>query len=302
MLPAVITVFFLCVMLLVVVNLIFSSWRKRKRSQLAPATEKQNVSDPTNSRVTVVLQMLDSVAIGGEAPGALVPLSPSWYTRRRTLVSLGLLLMLLVALFVQGGFAGGTLQDLSKGFGFNFLSYSQPTDIHPASHPLPDTASVRLVQLDSAARNQYNNDYEWHVWSYSSCSGFAMVMVMNAYGRHLIVGDVLEEELKLGVWNVQMGLLRDEGISLTAAYFGFNADLSHARTLDELILLSNKGSPIIVSVRDNYYFPGGHLFVVRGGDSQSVYIADSSPANFTRMTHAMFLGMWTGFSAILTPR
>src|SRR5438445_1185145 len=137
MLPAVITVFFLCVMLLVVVNLTFSSWRKRKRSQFASEAEKQNVSNSPNNRVTVVLQMLDSVAIGGEGP--LVPLSPSWYTRRRTLVSLGLLVMLLLALFVQGGFAGGTLEDLSKGLGFNFSSYSQPTDIHPASHQFPDT-------------------------------------------------------------------------------------------------------------------------------------------------------------------
>lgn len=51
----------------------------------------------------------------------------------------------------------------------------------------------------------------------------------------------------------------------------------------------------------SYYFPGGHIFVVRGGDSQYVYIADSSPGNFQRMTHAQFLGMWQRFSAILTP-
>jgi ABC-type bacteriocin/lantibiotic exporter with double-glycine peptidase domain len=129
-----------------------------------------------------------------------------------------------------------------------------------------------------------------------------MEEVMDSYGRHLIAADILQEELNLGVWSVYGGLLREDGIALTAAYFGFNASLSHARTLDDVISLSNKGFPVIVSVRDSFYYPGGHLFVIRGGDSSYVYIADSSPANFQRMTHAMFSGMWQGFSAVLTPR
>ena len=126
---------------------------------------------------------------------------------------------------------------------------------------------------------------------------------MNAYGRNLIAADVLQVELNFGVWSPYAGLLRDEGIAMAANYFGFNTDASHARTLQDLITISNKGAPVIVSGRDGRYFPGGHIFVVRGGDSQYVYIADSSPANFTRMTYAMFLGMWQprSFSAVLTP-
>ena len=125
---------------------------------------------------------------------------------------------------------------------------------------------------------------------------------MDAYGRNLIAADVLQVELNFGVWNAYAGLLRNDGIAMTANYFGFNTDASTSRTLQDLITISDKGFPIIVSVRDSYYFPTGHIFVVRGGDSQYVYIADSSPADFQRMSHAMFLGMWQGFSAILTPR
>jgi hypothetical protein len=226
----------------------------------------------------------------------------SWYTRRRILVSLGLLLMALLALVVQGGLAGETLQDVARNMSLSIVSYSSASDVELAAQPLPSTPSMHLVRLDSTLRSQYHTDYEWQVWSYSSCSGMAMAMVMNAYGRHLIAADVLEEELKLGVWNVSLGLLREDGIALTAAHFGFNASLSHALTLQDILDLSNKGEPVIVSVRDSYYFPNGHILVVRGGDSQYVYLADSSPANFQRMTHSMFLGMWQGFSAVLTPQ
>ena len=92
-------------------------------------------------------------------------------------------------------------------------------------------------------------------------------------------------------------MLREEGIALTAAHYGFDASLSHARGLQDILALSNSGKPVIVGVR---YYPGGHIFVVRGGDNQNVYIADSSRANFQHMSYSMFLGMWQGFSAVLT--
>lgn len=305
MLSAVIMVLLLCVMLVIVGNIIFSALRGRERQMLARAN--QEPTQPLNSRVTVVLQLQDGTLVGVEkpAPAPTLTLPSSWYSRHRKILSVGLLLMLLLALFVQSALADGTLQNLGRGIGISFLSYSQPIDIEPVAHPAPSsgsTASMRLVRVDSAARNQYYSDYQWQVWSYSSCSGIAMEMVMNAYGRNLIAADVLQVELNLGVWNVYEGLLRDDGIAMTANYFGFNTEASYSLTLQDLITISNKGFPIIVSVRDNYYFPPGHLFVVRGGDSQYVYIADSSPDNFQRMTYAMFLGMWHGFSAILTPR
>jgi len=210
--------------------------------------------------------------------------------------------MLGLALSIQNGLADGTLHTITKNLNITIFQSSQPQTVQLATHRAPLTPSSQLARIDSAARNQYHTDYQWQVWAYSSCSGIAMQMVMNAHGRHLIAADVLEVEDRLGVWNVNLGLLRDDGIALTADHFGFDASLSHSQTVQEVVAIANKGRPVIVSVRDSSYFPGGHLFVIHGGDGGSVYIADSSPANFTRMTHGRFAGMWQGFSAVLTPR
>lgn len=265
MLSIVVTALLLCVMLLLIASFVVGALREQARSH------------------------------------SVSSLPSAWYTRRRILISPGFLVMFLLALFAQGALADGTLQNLSKNFNFFSQFQAQSTSVYTPVQPLPDTASTRIVRVDSAARDQYDSDYQWHTWSYSSCSGIAMEEVMNAYGKHLIAADVLQEELNLGVWSVSLGLLREQGITMTASYYGFNTDASHARTLQDIINIANKGFPVIVSVRDSYYFPGGHIFVVRGGDSQSVSIVDSSPANFQHMTYAMFLGMWQGFSAILTP-
>ena len=231
------------------------------------------------------------------------------YAHRRMLVSLGLLIMIFLTFFVQTRLTDDAMENLGKSL--SFLTFSQPADSYSESidgHTTSSsdganlTASQRLIRVDSADRSQYYTNYQSQVWAYSSCSGIAMEMVMNAYGRHLIAADVLQVELNLGVWSVYGGLLRNDGIALTASYFGFNTYSSDSMSLQTLINAANRGTPVIVDVRDSYYFPGGHFFVVRGGDSQYVYIADSSPANFQRMTHAELLGMWQGFGAILTPR
>nr|BBH95674.1 hypothetical protein KTA_38730 [Thermogemmatispora argillosa] len=282
------------------------AWRLYRRSRQARITqnrsavaayEEQQVSAilPTREGVLVSLQKAESL------PGFVLP--PVWYRRWRMVVSLVLLLMLGLALASQGGIVRDTFRSLTATF--SFFSASSTMDLQTAPHPLPDTASARIVRVDSASRSQYYTDYQWQVWSYSSCSGIALEEVMNAYGRHLIAADVLQVELQLGVWDVQLGLLREEGIAMTANYFGFNASLSHTRTLQDIISIANNGTPVIVSIRDSYYFPGGHIFVIRGGDSQYVYTVDSSPANFTRMTYAMFTAMWranNNFSAVVTPR
>jgi hypothetical protein len=314
MLSTIVTVLLLAVMLLIITSLIIGAWHEYRRHKRTLQLRAQASTQPLKQHITTTLPLQNTISIGVERPNPLpvFTLPSSWYTRRRSLVSLGFLMMIVLTLFVQDALADGTLQHLSNGLNLSFLSYSQPqaNSLEPASPLAPTpppapptpTASQRLVRVDSGAVNQYATAYEHDVWEYSSCSGIAMEMVMNAYGRHLIASDVLQVELNLGVWNVQLGLLREEGIAMTAAYFGFNANLSHSRTLQDIIAISNKGTPVIVSVRDSYYFPGGHLMVVRGGDNHYVYLTDSSPANFQRMSYSMFLGMWSTFSAILTPR
>jgi hypothetical protein len=303
MLSTLVTAALVCIMLSLVARLLFKALREHRRLR-TQTTQTRLPAHPLDQHVTVVLHMQDGIVVDIEkpVPPPVLTLPSSWYSHHRTLVSLGLILMLLLAFLIQGGFAGEALLNLTKSL--DLLGFSQGTKVQTAAQLAPLTVSQRLIRLDSGARDQYLTNYQWSVWAYSSCSGFAMAEVMNAYGRHLIAADVLQVELNLSVWSVSSGLLRDEGISMTANYFGFNASLSYSRTLQDLITIGNKGTPIIVSVRDSYYFPGGHILVVRGGDSQYVYVADSSPANFTRMTYAMFLGMWQprNFSAILTPR
>jgi hypothetical protein len=304
MTSAIVTTLLLVVMLSIIFGLVFSAWReyrrhKRKHAPLALP------SHPLDRHVTAVLHVHEGVVVTVEQPAPKFTLSSSWYARRRTLVSLGFLVMMALALLMQGGLSENPIQNITQGMGFSFLgpkSAANNSDVQASSHVVQGTASMRVVRLDSAARDQYYTDYQWQVWSYSSCSGMAMATVMNAYGHNVIAADVLQKELNLGVWSVQLGLLREDGIAMTAATYGFATSAGHTRSLQDIINVSNNGAPVIVSIRDATYFPGGHIFVIRGGDSQDVYTADSSPENFTRMSRATFQGMWSGFSAVLTPQ
>src|SRR2546429_7135663 len=47
-------------------------------------------------------------------------------------------------------------------------------DLSTSSLPLDGSASSRIIRIDSAIRGQYYTDYQWQVWSYSSCSGISM--------------------------------------------------------------------------------------------------------------------------------
>ena len=304
MLSVIITTLLLGVMLLIITTFLIGARRAYSRHRQRLATQLSLPAHLLDRHVTAILHLHEGNIVAIEEPASAFTLPPDWYSRRRTLVSLGFLIMLVLTLFVQTTLGEGPIQSISHDLNLTFQAYTQPADVRPATQyqTLPLTASLRLQRINSAQRDQYYSDYQWQVWSYSSCSGIAMEMVMNAYGRHLIAADVLQKELALGVWDVQLGLLREQGIAMTAATYGFTTDASHTRTVQDLVNIANQGSPIIVGVRDSVYYPGGHIFVVRGGDSQYVYIADSSPANFQRMPYAMFSGMWQGFSAILKPQ
>jgi len=173
MLSAVITALLLVLMIAIVTSFVLSGWREQVR-------HKKMFLQQT-SAVTYPLPHL-------EKPTYIPPISlpTSWYSRRRTLVSLGFLVMMLLALFLQDGLTEGGLRTLSKGISTTFLNASHGSDIQTTAHvtnpPLPGTASARLIRIDSASRAQYRTDYQWQVWSYSSCSGIAMTMVMNSYG------------------------------------------------------------------------------------------------------------------------
>lgn len=293
---AAITALLLGVMLLIIASFVIGALQAHRRHMRSLAAAPQGPANLLDTHVTMVVHMQEGVVVGVEKPQLLstFTLPSSWYSGYRSLVSLGFLIMVLLTLFVQSGLADGALKDLSQSF--SILSNYQTADIRPPAHPQPLTASMRIVRVDSAVRNQYYTNYQWQVWSYASCSGISMEEVMNAYGRHLIAADVLQVESNMGVWNTYEGLTGGEpGIARVANYFGFKADPHPPRTLSDLINVTNKGFPVIVGIP-------GHILVVRGGDSNYVYLVDSAPANRTIMTHAAFLSIWDNFSVLLTPQ
>ncbi len=301
MLSAVITALLFIVMLLIVASFVIGALREHQRhlqSQTAQVRSSSQFKAP-KQQVTAVLQFQDGTVVGLEKSHSPfhISLPTSWYRRRRTIVSFGLLLMVLLTLFAQSGLADGALQGLKRGIALlDFTQHTSGFDLSTSTLPLEGTASSRIIRVDSADRGQYYSDYQWQVWSYSSCSGISMEEVMNAYGRHLIATDVLQVESDLGVWDTYNGLIGGEpSIAKVASYFGFRAVPNPPRTVQDLIAVANKGFPVIVGVP-------GHILVVRGGDSNNVYLVDSAPADRTIMSRAQFANWWDNFSVELLPR
>ena len=291
MLSTIITVLLVCVMLSIIVGFMASAVRLHKR-------HKRSLHAQAQTSALVITPTL--AALNGSFPNTLqpVPASPlpvSWFRHRRTLISAALLVMAVLTLFMQSGLADGALQKLANSFGINPYQHLASFDINTSLPPIPFSATANVVHVDSAARNQYYSDYQWQTWSYSSCSGISMEMVINAYGNNYIAADFLQKEAALGVWNLYAGLTGGEpGIAQTASYFGFKALPNPPRTLQDLMYTVNKGYPVIVG-------NPGHIMVVRGADNTYIYVADSSPANRTAMTHAQFLAWWDGFTVVLVP-
>jgi len=306
MLSAVITALLFVVMLLIVASFVIGALRERQRHLQSQAAQKQSSSQfkaPTqfkapSQQVTAVLQFHDGSVVGLEKSHSPfhIAFPTSWYRRRRTVVSFGLLLMVVITLFTQSGLADGALQGLKQGIALlDFTQHTSAFDLSTSTLPLDGTASSRIQRVDSADRGQYYSDYQLQVWSYSSCSGISMEEVMDAYGRHLIAADVLQEEMDLGVWDTYDGLTGGEaGIAKTASYFGFRAVPNPPRTVQDLVAVANKGFPVIVGVP-------GHILVVRGGDSNNVYLVDSAPADRTIMSRVQFASWWDNFSVELLP-
>lgn len=303
--PAIITAVLLTVMLLTVSSFVFSAWLAH-RKHMRELKEQQADLGTTTGRMMVVVQLLDGSMVGVENPlpaqvtnklQAVVPsahLSHSWYNRQRTVVSLGLLVMLLIGVSIQTGVAGDVFHTLTQGL---TLSGSQVygANLQASFQSIPFSASARITRVDSALRNQYYTDYQYQVWSYSSCSGISLEEVMNSYGRHYIAADVLQVEQNMGIWDSYNGLTGGEpGMARAAAYFGFHTSPHPPRTLQDLILTANKGFPVIIG-------SPGHIMVVKGGDANYVYVVDSAPANRTVMTHAQFMNFWDGFSVLVMP-
>ena len=170
-----------------------------------------------------------------------------------------------------------------------------------ASLPAPAASPVaaHVVRLSQFDRAQYASDQQYATWRYSACSATSMTVALDVLGGHYRIADVLAVEIRLGEITPQLGLLEEQGIARTVQAFGFQADLSHARTLAQVIALAHHGVPVIVSFPPSRW-RGGHLLVVTDGDDSTVSLADSSTYNLHVLSYAKFLAWWGGFSAAIS--
>jgi len=160
---------------------------------------------------------------------------------------------------------------------------------------------VRVSQVDPA---QYKTSQEFDTWWPSACSAASMTEVINAYNSNhsrYRVTDILNVEAGLHQITPELGLLSPTGIDQTVAQFGFKATHLKKPSVDDMITIARNGNPVIVNFPPQLW-PGGHLLVLRGGDKNSVYLADSSKLNMQVMARSTFLKYWIGFGVVVVPK
>jgi hypothetical protein len=163
-------------------------------------------------------------------------------------------------------------------------------------------ASKSVVRLAQADPKQYSSQNEHDQWADSACSAAAMTEIINAYGHSYRITDILKVEAGLHEITPDLGLLEAKGIDRTMGQFGFKMVPLQPATLDNAIAVADQGHPIIVSFTNSGYWPGGHILVLRGGDTQNVDLADSSRLNETVVSRNQFLQWWNGFTALAIPQ
>ncbi len=161
-------------------------------------------------------------------------------------------------------------------------------------------ASKDLIRVGQMDANQYGSPQEYSTWAASACSATSMTEVINSYGHHYRITDILSVESHLNEISPELGLLEPTGIDHTVAQFGFKTVPLDKTDLDGVIAVANHGHPVIVGFPPNRW-AGGHILVVRGGGKDSVYLADSSQFNMTVLPRAKFLKYWGGFAVVPVP-
>ena len=157
---------------------------------------------------------------------------------------------------------------------------------------------VRIYQLDPT---QYHNQQDYDTWAMSTCSAAAMTEVINAYGHHYRLADILKVEAGLNQITPDLGLLQPTGIDKTVVQFGFKATWLVKPSLDDMLRVANTGRPVIIGFPPDRW-QGGHVIVALGGDKDHVYVADSSRLNMRVLTRAKFLQYWAGFAVVVEPK
>lgn len=187
------------------------------------------------------------------------------------------------------------LIDTSSWTGYTAWGYLRPA----LPTGTPASAVVRINQLDPA---QYASPAEWQTWAYAACSAAAMTEVLDAYGWHLRVQNVLAVERAHGDITPELGLVADSGIADTLGQFGLHTSWGEHWSLAQLVATANRGTPVIVGWPPDRY-AGGHLVVVTGGNlaGGTIHLVDSSAWNRQVVSVAQFQQWWAGFAAVATP-
>ena len=158
-------------------------------------------------------------------------------------------------------------------------------------------ALVRISQVDPA---QYNSLQDYNTWWPSACSAASMTEVINAYGNHYRIADILKVETDVKEITPDAGLVEPHGLDKTLARFNFTTHWLNTPSLDDLIAVANSGTPVIINFPPSRW-AGGHLLIALGGNKNYVYLADSSRLNMRAMDHKTFLKYWVGFAVVATP-
>ncbi len=168
-----------------------------------------------------------------------------------------------VSVFVLGLFAFNFVMPHNPVFNLTWLSNSssQPQSTPAASQPKLYGASQNLARVGQLDPAQYNSASDYNLWAYSACSTAAMAEVINAYGHHYRVADILKVEASLNEITPTLGLVEDVGVARTMAKFGFKTDWGYSLSYDQVVATANQGEPVIVAWPPSRY-AGGHLVVV----------------------------------------
>ena len=269
---------------------------------------RQRISEQGRRAASMTRGMQSARLVGGRSNAALAISSPGERVRvgrRQTgepvpwsVVAVGASSIFVLALFlfhmVMPHSAIFNLALFSNG-----VPQSQPSP--SANPPKLYGASQNLVRLSQLDPSQYNSTADYSLWAYSACSTAAMTEVINAYGHQYRIADILKVEASLKEITPSLGLVEDIGVARTMAKFGFNTNWGYSLSYDQVVATANRGQPVIVSWPPSRY-AGGHLVVVIGGNSQTVYLADSSRYDRHSLSRAQFMTWWAGFSAVATPQ
>jgi Mannosyl-glycoprotein endo-beta-N-acetylglucosaminidase/Peptidase C39 family len=183
---------------------------------------------------------------------------------------------------------------------------SHQPDVQPTVSTTTN-ASAALVRINQADESQYQSQGQHDQWSASACSAAAMTEIINAYGHHYRLGDILAVESSIGAMSPTQGLLKPDGIDQTVLRFGFQTQTLDHLTLDEVLKVANNGHPVLINFppQPGTIWAGGHFLVLLGGKPDAIHLADSSPVNngngLQYVDQAYFNQYWRGEALIITP-